>query len=301
MDILPDGVIRATDHIVEATAGEALVARDAVYIDAAGDAYKCDESDLAKIGFVGFVIADVAISATVRIRVSGHMGGFTGLSVNSSYYVSNTVGGITTTKPTNFKVVGTAISPTVIKIFEGLTERVLIFESSSTWTKPPSLLKARVQVQAAGGNGETTTGTDAGGGGGSGGGYTEKLFYNTDLGATETVTIGATTFATTFGSLLTAQSGLVGATSPVQGGTSSGGSINVDGSIPGPGTITESQGGKGGDSFLGAGGQGGSFDDSGEGGKGYGGGGGGNSQAGSVGGGTGGAGAPGVVIVTEFY
>ena len=94
------------------------------------------------------------------------------------------------------------------------------FTSSGTWTKPAT--GSRVLVQAWGGGGGGAKNAADGGGGGGGGSYKEAWFNMADLGATETITIGAGGLAasgfadggdggeTTFGSKLTAFSGAGG-------------------------------------------------------------------------------------------
>lgn len=124
--------ILATDFIIATTAGEALSARDAVYISTAdGKAYKCDADDVTKIGFVGFAQEAAALNAAVNIINSGVATGFSGLTIGAQYFVSATAGAITTTKPTNYKIVGTAVSATVIRIADYLTERVTTYLPNS--------------------------------------------------------------------------------------------------------------------------------------------------------------------------
>jgi len=97
-----------------------------------------------------------------------------------------------------------------------------VADSPATWTKDTGLKRIRVQAWGAGGSGACSTSSNNGGGGG--GSYAERWFEAADLGATETVTIGAGGTAvgpssdangvaggnTTFGSLLTAYGGGAG-------------------------------------------------------------------------------------------
>lgn len=101
--------------------------------------------------------------------------------------------------------------------------------SPYTWMKKSGLKKAFVQVWGAGASGNYYVGStsdDEGIGGGGGGAYIEKWFAADELGATETITIGAGGAAkgassgggvgnnggdTTFGSLLSADGGYAGA------------------------------------------------------------------------------------------
>lgn len=126
--------IAASDFILQATAGEALTANDAVYISSADNkAYKTDADDTAKIAFVGFAVETVSLGATINIRVDGLMGGFSGLTTGAIYYLSTTNGAITATKPTNYKVIGTAISTSVIRIEHFLTTRVTTYSPNTAF------------------------------------------------------------------------------------------------------------------------------------------------------------------------
>lgn len=112
------------------------------------------------------------------------------------------------------------------------------FTGSGTWTKPSNYTAtSKVLVQLWGGGGSGGFDATPGGAGGGGGGYSEALFDLSDLGATETVTIGdggaAVTGAadgnpgvnSTFGSLLTAYAGGAGGGNGVTPGGGGGGGL----------------------------------------------------------------------------
>lgn len=178
--------------------------------------------------------------------------------------------------------------------------------SPATWTKPTGLKYVVVEVQAIGGAGSSVTTSARGGGGGGGGGYSKKLIATAALGATETVTIGASGVASSFGSHCSANPGVAAtanSNSAGAGGSATGGDINVSGQSGQIGADYSSpfvgRGGQGGDSILGIGGQ----EISGSNGSsaiGYGAGGGGSALQGS-GSPTGGSASPAIVIVTEYY
>ena len=109
----------ATDFIVTVVAGEALSARDAVYIDSSdGKAYKTDSDDLSKIDFIGFAQEAATLGGNVNIINNGVATGFSGLTAAGIYYLSGTAGAITTTPPTNAIIVGVALSTTVVRILK---------------------------------------------------------------------------------------------------------------------------------------------------------------------------------------
>lgn len=97
-----------------------------------------------------------------------------------------------------------------------------VFSSTNTWTKPSYGRMVKVEIWGAGGGGgggRDAATTQSGGAGGGGGAYNMQIFPIDDLGATETVTIGAGGAGgavevdgsaggnTTFGSHLTAYGG----------------------------------------------------------------------------------------------
>jgi len=307
-DIIPDGVIRVTDHVIEVNAGETLTERDAVYVDASDDAFKCDASALSTIGFVGFVVAAATIGNTVRIRVAGHAGGFVGLTPNLFYYLSETAGAVTTTKPSNFKVVGRAVSTTVMKVVEEPTKRVRIYEADATWTKPANLIRVEIEAVGGGSGGKRTPFSDSRAPGGNAGAISKKQIDASDLAATEAISIGVagtgqTSGAsatvggdTTFGTHLTA-----GGASLTTGGVATGGDINVDGMTSVQGSDRTDPYSFGANSPYGIGGRSPGGDATGSDGSGYGAGGGGSEESGSSGGGDGGDGSQGLLIVTEYY
>lgn len=97
----------------------------------------------------------------------------------------------------------------------------VIFNTSGVWTKPASGELVRVRVWG-GGGGASRFSALANMTGGAGGGYCEKWFARADLGATETVTIGA------------GGAGAVASGAGTTGGTSSFGAwIGATGGAPG--------------------------------------------------------------------
>lgn len=185
---------------------------------------------------------------------------------------------------------------------------VQVFTSSGTWNKPAGLRYVIVELVGggAGGEGDGSESSDFSGDGGGAGGYARKLIPVGDLGASETVTIGAggasdwgAGGASSFGSHCSANGGTQNV-----GGTATGGDINIQGQYgadgftdAGPsGNSIGKPAGHGGDSMFGFGGR---PNQTNRNATGYGAGG-----AGGWGGGSfdaGGTGAPGIVIVHEFF
>lgn len=94
--VLPNGI--GADAIT-ATAGEALVAGDFVYITAGGTVMKADATTFAKRA-MGYVIASVANAATATVFFDESNSSLTGLTPGSKYFLSATAGAATLTAPT---------------------------------------------------------------------------------------------------------------------------------------------------------------------------------------------------------
>lgn len=208
-------------------------------------------------------------------------------SGNPAFVAVGTVGQILTSG-------GVGVAPTFQDASGGGVD-VQTFTGSGTWTKPASGDRVFVQSWGGGGSGgHTDNVTNAGGGGG--GDYNEAWYPIADLGATETVTIGAGGASktsgfvtgdvggtTTFGSFQTAFGG--GGGGQVGGG---GGGGNVAAGSTGTNTVAGAGGGLLGGAATGVssnfGGGGGSINNSGGDSYNGGGGGGGNSSSTSAGG-----------------
>jgi len=137
------------------------------------------------------------------------------------------------------------------------------FNSSTNWTKPAGYsANSRVYIQAwgAGGSGSRVNATNSSlGNGGGGGGYNERWCNLSDMGATETITIGAGGAATTVaGNGNTGGNSSVGSLITAYGGGGANASSNVKGggggqlSAGGPGTNGNPQFGAGGCDVQGA-------------------------------------------------
>lgn len=109
--------VEQSDYVIVTTAGEALSVRDAVYISSSdGKAYKCDADDATKVRFAGFAQEAAALNAAVNVICYGPATGFSGLTIGARYFVSGTAGSITATAPAIVRVVGIAVSASVILI-----------------------------------------------------------------------------------------------------------------------------------------------------------------------------------------
>jgi len=169
--------------------------------------------------------------------------------------------------------------------------QVVVFTSSGTWTKDAGLKYVVVEVQAGGGTGGQGSSNQNGASGASGG-YSRKLILASELGDTETVTVGAVAGNSSFGSHVLTYGGATasGSVAGAVGAVPTGGDINIPG-LAGETGLSNDNGGSSSEyrrpsatpSFFGSGG--------------YGAGGKGETQA--TGNET--AGIAGVTIVTEYY
>lgn len=106
---------------VQGVAGETLVAGNVVWLSdgsgstTAGRWYKTDSTNTYSStlpAIIGIAGAAIATAATGSIYVNGQVTGLTGLTAGTSYYVSATPGGLTSSAPANSRLVGVADSTT---------------------------------------------------------------------------------------------------------------------------------------------------------------------------------------------
>lgn len=150
-----------------------------------------------------------------------------------------------------------------------------VFTSSGTYTPSSGMVYCRVQLQAAGGaGGGIGSGVTGAAGGGSAGATSEKIFSASDIGTSQTVTLGAAGGGqagadgadaqnSSFGSLLAATGGkggkhatTVGAFAGGAGVSATGGDINISSNAGQPGIAITGMlfSGHGGNSMFGEGG-----------------------------------------------
>lgn len=111
----------AANTDVIGTAGEALTAGQAVYLSdgsggkAAGSWFKADNANTysSTTPEVGVVPASISNGATGIIRTGGQATGMSSLTVGTVYYIG-TAGAVTSTQPTNARIIGQADSTTTM-------------------------------------------------------------------------------------------------------------------------------------------------------------------------------------------
>ena len=107
------------------TAGEALAAGDCAYLSdgsgslTSGRWYQCDADNTyesSTAAMIGIATTAIASGASGTIRTGGRITGLSGLTAGSRYYASATAGALTTTPPTNARLVGQGITTTTLAI-----------------------------------------------------------------------------------------------------------------------------------------------------------------------------------------
>ena len=172
----PGNVAGGGSTEVPAVAGEAVSARDVVYIELAGGvgtvarAYRADNKEKARSteALLAGVVANAgAVNAPISARRAGVVSGFAGLTPGATYYVS-AAGAITLTAPGNARRVGIALSATdllldiapapVLTPYKGLYEAPA--SALKTWLKRAELGTGTTWPDASGsGNNATTNAT----------------------------------------------------------------------------------------------------------------------------------------------
>lgn len=219
---------------------------------------------------------DTALAANSDTKIPSQKAVKAYIDTSGGANASETVRGIVEEATDAEVTAGTATGGTGAKLFvtptkliTRLTPDVQTFNTSNTWTKPTRPATAKVFVQVWGGGGSGGKGnSSAASGGGGGGAYVEGWFALSELGGTETVTIGAGGTAissvdvqgndggtTTFGSWLTVYGGGGGGCRSGASGGGGGGGGTYSVGLTGPATGSASSvGGNGGGQLGGAGG-----------------------------------------------
>lgn len=304
------------------TFGETITENDSLYFNSSDNkVYKADADNASHVAnWLGFAVESGVADDVKGVQTTGKKGNFSSLTEGETYHIGNTPGAITVAQGTIAREVGMAVSETEILIFSrastGLrTPVVQVFESSGIYTPTSGVRYVIVEVVGGGGGGRQA-GSDSGASGGGGGGYSRKLIPVTDLGVTETVTVGAgggneaNGGTSSFGSHCQATGGQTGSNDRKggNGGAGSGGDINSNGNGGGSGgegfsgsSSVGRFGGHGGGSVFGGGAEADQAQSTGTNATGYGGGGAGGCTGSSSGNAAGGSGYAGVVIVTEYF
>jgi len=252
-----DGVVNGGDVTLDgialgATAGETFATGTIVFFDLIQKEWmKADASVTASSTGVQLGISQgaglngIAINGGVLTR--GYDSTQTGMTVGQERFLSDTAGetsasagtiaiklGIARTETTFYfdPIYGNVAYLASNNTFTGITTfsgevtgasktEVVTFTSSGTWSKDSGLARVRVQAWGGGGSGASRASGDLATAGG-GGGYFEVWFEASELGATETVTVGTGGASvsgnsngnnggdTSFGSLLIALQGYAG-------------------------------------------------------------------------------------------
>lgn len=100
------------------TAGETLTAGEIAYIGTSGSWFKADADAIATsvTPVIGFVVTSASTGETTTFRTDGQIELPGPLTPESLYYISTTAGEITSTPPTNARLVGQAQSTTLLAL-----------------------------------------------------------------------------------------------------------------------------------------------------------------------------------------
>lgn len=153
---------------VTGTAGEAITAGDVVYLSdgsgalTAGRWYKADSDNTyssSLAGVIGLAPSAISSGASGSIRLVGRVTGLSGLSAGTTYYVSATAGGLTSTAPTNRRLVGAADTTTSLVVGPDPTRTVgtaggLLYGTGTSYAA--SAAGTAGQVAISGGAGAST-------------------------------------------------------------------------------------------------------------------------------------------------
>jgi hypothetical protein len=120
--------------IPSAVAGEAITIGQCVFLSdgsgskTSGRWYRCDAANSysSTLPEVGIALATVTTGQMLIVRTAGSVTGLSGLSIGAEYYVSGTVGGLTSTAPANRRHLGHADTTTSLVLTGN--------PSSATWT-----------------------------------------------------------------------------------------------------------------------------------------------------------------------
>lgn len=118
LSVVNGGAVTFNQQIITSqTAGENLTANDIVYLKESDQKWWKADADLTATFDevqLGIAQSTVLANATVSIGLSGAFSTFSGLTLGSKYYLSNTAGAIATTAGTNSVFIGWAITATTL-------------------------------------------------------------------------------------------------------------------------------------------------------------------------------------------
>ena len=112
-----DGYVQSSEVFVSGETINGGTLPVPVYIKNADTRVYASDANLSgALEFFGFAVTNSIAANNIEVQVTGVVGGFSGLTVGATYYVSDTVGTISTTPGTVQIVVGIAVSATQILI-----------------------------------------------------------------------------------------------------------------------------------------------------------------------------------------